>query len=304
MEFKNQLFEDAGDLHLYQDDETGNIYYFDGEKLVLYGKKPEIGDKGNQDIQDQEEREREAQAKADDEEEGKEGESEEARLKRIEKIKQDLDSDEMAQKISSESDDAVRREQRKKAERNTAQYNASPLQSFKLSLEGFIKNQIAMVKGTSWSKINKTYAHSNIMKPGRTRMTQGKIPLINVYFDQSGSWGPDDIKIGEQAISTLNKYVRQGDIQIKLFYFANDVTGTRGDRSIGSGTNLDPVIKHINATKPDNVIIMTDSDGDWTTYSSSAKVPGAVWFLWRNAYSRELQKHLSGKEMTKSFMLT
>ena len=72
---------------------------------------------------------------------------------------------------------------------------------------------------------------------------------------------------------------------------------------IHGGTDLDPVITHINVTKPDNVIVMTDSDGDWTTYSSSAVVPGAVWFLWRNSVSNELKKHLSGKQLTQSFKI-
>lgn len=232
------------------------------------------------------------------EERAKEAENE----KRLQDIKKMLNDLKTQEKILDETGEAVRAEQRKKAERNLQQYNASPLNSFKMSLQGFIKNQISQVKGTSWSKINKTYAHSGIMKPGRTRYSSGKVPLINVYFDQSGSWGPNDIKVGEQAIATLNKYVKQGDIQIKLYYFDTEVSGNRADMVHG-GTNLDPVITHINSTKPDNVIIMTDSDGDWTTYSGSATVPGAVWFLWRNSVSEELKKHLSGKELTKSFRL-
>jgi predicted metal-dependent peptidase len=204
--------------------------------------------------------------------------------------------------VLGETDEAVRKEQRIKADRKAANYRSSPLQSFKLSLEGFIKNQISTQKGVSWSKINKTYAHSKLMKPGRTRLTQGKVPLINVYFDQSGSWGPDDIKIGEQAIATLNKYVRQGEIKIDVYYFDTVVSGNRADMVHG-GTDLAPVISHINSTKPDNVIIMTDRDGDWTTYPGSATVPGAVWFLWRNAVSEKLKQHLKGKQLTRSFEL-
>lgn len=225
-----------------------------------------------------------------------------ANEKRLQEIKKMLNDLKTQEKILDETGEAVRAEQRKKAERNLQQYNASPLNSFKMSLQGFIKNQISQVKGTSWSKINKTYAHSGIMKPGRTRYSSGKVPLINVYFDQSSSWEPSDIKIGEQAIATLNKYVKQGDIQIKLYYFDTIVSGNRSDM-VNGGTDLAPVITHINSTKPDNVIIMTDSDGDWTHYSGSATVPGAVWFLWRNSVSNELKKHLSGKELTKSFML-
>lgn len=222
--------------------------------------------------------------------------------KRLQEIKKMLNNLENKEKILDETQETIRAEQRKKAERNLAQYKASPLNAFKLSLQGFIKNQVSQVRGSSWSKINKTYAHSGIMKPGKTRHTSGKIPLINVYFDQSGSWGPEDITVGEQAIATLNKYVKQGDIQIKLYYFDTKVSGNRADM-VNVGTDLDPVITHINATKPDNVIVMTDSDGDYTKYSSSATVPGAVWFLWRNGVSNELKGHLSGKQLTQSFKI-
>jgi hypothetical protein len=233
------------------------------------------------------------------EEKAKDTENEE-RLKEIKRMFDDLQT---ASQILDETEEAVRKEQRIKSEKNIARYKASPLQNFKMSLQGFIKNQISTMKGTSWSKINKTYAHSGVLKPGRTRYTSGKIPLINVYFDQSGSWGANDIAVGEQAIATLNKYVKQGDIDIKLYYFSNNVHGDAAAARNEGGTDLDPVIKHINATKPDNVIIMTDSDGDWTTYSGSATVPGAVWFLWRNSVSKALQDHLQGKQLTKSFKL-
>ena len=213
---KNILLEaDDTDIHIYVDDETGDYYYYDGEKLVLMGHKPQIGDKGTKDFQDEEERERDQSPEDDDE-----VEDEDTKLKRIQKIKNAFEDSEFADMVSDETEETIRREQRKKADKKAAQYKASPLQSFKLSLEGFIKNQISTQRGSSWSKINKTYAHSGIMKPGRTRHTQGKIPVINVYFDQSSSWGPGDIKIGEQAIATLNKYVKQGEIEIKVFYFA------------------------------------------------------------------------------------
>lgn len=224
----------------------------------------------------------------------------EARLNQIKKMFNDLQTQE---NILGETEEAIRKEQRIKADRNLAKYKASPLQNFKLSLQGFIKNQISTVKGDSWSRINKTYAHSGILKPGKTRFSQGKVPLINVYFDQSGSWDEDDIKVGEQAIATLGKYVKQGDINIDLYYFSNNVHGDGASARREGGTDLQPVLNHIQQTKPDNVIIMTDADGDWTSYESSVTVPGAVWFLWRGGVSEKLKQHLKGKELTKSFEL-
>lgn len=233
-------------------------------------------------------------------EERKKKAAEDAKLQKIKKMFSDLETQ---SEILSETQEAVRKEQRIKADKKASQYRQNPLQAFKLSLEGFIKNQIAVTKGSSWSKINKTYAHSGVLKPGRTRLAQGKIPVINVYFDQSGSWDESDIVIGQQAISTLNKYVRQGEIQINVFYFSNNVHGNPEEARREGGTDLDPVIRHINSTKPDNVIVMTDDDGDWTSYSSSVTVPGAVWFLWRNDVSEKLKQHLKGKQLTKSFEL-
>lgn len=298
---REYLTEDSqgSDVYIYVDDNTGDYYYYDGTQLVLMGRKPQIGDRGNRDIQDQEEQEREKEAA----EEGEPEEGEEAKLNRIKSIENDFQDQDLSDAATGESQEAIRKEQRIKADRSAARFKASPLQNFKLSLEGFIKNQISTVRDTSWSRINKTYAHSGLLKPGVTRKAQGKIPLINVYFDQSGSWGEGDIQVGEQAIATLGKYVKQGDIDINLYYFSNNVHGNAAAARREGGTYLQPVLDHIQQTKPDNVIIMTDSDGDWTTYESNVVVPGAVWFLWRGGVSKKLKEHLRGKQLTKSFEL-
>ena len=298
---REYLIEDAdtSDVHIYVDDSTGDYYYYDGTQLVLMGHRPQIGDRGSEEIQNREEEERRKQAA----EEGSDEEDEEAELNRIEKIKNDFADTELGDAITGESEEAIRKEQRIKADKKLSKFKSSPLQNFKLSLEGFIKDQISTVKGSSWSRINKTYAHSGILKPGKTRQTQGKIPLINVYFDQSGSWGPADIQVGEQAIATLGKYVKQGDIDVNLYYFSNNVHGNAADARSEGGTDLQPVLSHIQQTKPDNVIIMTDSDGEWTRYESNVVVPGAVWFLWRGGSSQKLKQHLKGKQLTKSFEL-
>ena len=45
----------ASDLHIYQDDRTGNYYYYNGKELVLLGNRtPKIGDRGDADFQEKE----------------------------------------------------------------------------------------------------------------------------------------------------------------------------------------------------------------------------------------------------------
>lgn len=105
-----------------------------------------------------------------------------------------------------------------------------------------------------------------------------EVPSVNVYFDQSGSWGREDIEAVNKPMSTLYKYNKEGKLNLNIYYFANSV-GTTPNQ--GGGTNCQAVIDHINKTKPDNVIIVTDSDGEYRDYNSSASVPGCVWFLWR-----------------------
>lgn len=179
-------------------------------------------------------------------------------------------------------------------------YKNSPLSRFKLSLNTFIKNQIIDIRGDSWSKINKKYYNTGIIKPGISRRANTLVPLINVYFDRSGSWDDEKTAVGERAISTLNKYVQQHQIQIKLYYFSTAVYSTRKEAEQDSGTSGECVIKHVIATHPDNVIVMTDSDCD-VDAKSRCTVPGAVWYLFKGGESLNMTTLLKGKQLTKYF---
>ena len=334
---------DNVDVHIYMDDKTGNYYYFDGEKLVLMGSKPSIGDKGNQEFQDEEEEERQKQAAKEKAEEAEENNPEidddsndsddsdddsddsndstgqgsgspskektdsDAEFKRLKRIKDKFNDKETAMKVSDEAESKVNKEKMTKAAKDAAKYRNSGIVKFKESLNGFIKKEIGEVKEKSWSKINKKYAGTGTIKAGTSKHASGKIPVINVYFDRSGSWDADKTKVGEQAIASLNDYVRQHKLKINLFYFNYEVfnSDVPGGRGYG-GTYPGPVMNHINATKPDNVIIMTDGDFDGTKDDEKfpyATVPGGVWMLFKDEVSTELQKKLKGKKLTKSFML-
>ena len=265
--------------------------------------KPTIGDRGDEDIQKAEEEERKKtieKEKAEDAEKGissddEENDSEE-RLKRIKDILNDKST---AKKVTGEAEDIVNKERLAKAARDLNRYNNSPLKKFKESLQGFIKKEIGEEKNKSWSKINKKYAGTGTIKAGVSKHASGKIPLINVYFDRSGSWDSDKTKVGEQAIATLNNYVRQHKLKIDLYYFNTEIhsedPGGRG------GTRGTPILNHIRETKPDNVIVMTDDDiRDCTEVVT---VPGGVWLLFKGGVSENLKEHLKGKKLTKSFNL-
>ena len=90
-------------------------------------------------------------------------------------------------------------------------------------------------------------------------------------------------------------------ITVDIYYFATRVSDTLNHDIIRYGTEAQPVMEHIQQTKPDNVIIMTDSD---TSNDSVPKVtvPGGVWFLWKNGeYSKAFRDNLKGKKSTKEF---
>lgn len=219
------------------------------------------------------------------------------RITQIKKILNDLEKGESAK---SEAQSKVLEERAAKAARDANRYRNSPLTRFTESLNRFIKNAIARGKHENWARINKKYVYSGLLKPGMSWNDRGKVPLINVYFDRSGSWDEGKTAQGRQAIATLNRYVTRGELKINLYYFSERVHGEEADAKREGGTNGQPILDHIEQTKPDNVIIMTDSDiSDCRTV---VKVPGACWRLWVGGVSKNLQEHLFGLMQTQDFV--
>lgn len=302
------------DVHIYVDDPTGDMYIFDGTQLVKIGNTtPQIGDKGDEEFQNKEQEERDAQIEKEKEEDDEyEEETEEERQQRLNDIKNMLGDDSMADEISSEDRRHLDKETKKKyrdqksaSEKERKKYSSS-MQKFRQSLNRFIANQVKEIRDRTYKREDPSYEGSGIIRPGRMIDDNTKIPKINVYFDQSGSWGESDIRQGEEAIGILNNYVDRGEIEINLYYFANHIHDTpepaRKEQGTGAGADL---IYHIMSTKPDNVIVMTDSDFDaWGDIleAPEIKVPGAVWLLFRGGKrSFDLIKHLKGKKQSRVF---
>ena len=131
------------------------------------------------------------------------------------------------------------------------------------------------------------------------------MPLLAVYFDRSGSWNEEKIKVGQQAIASLNKYVKRGQLKIKVYYFSDEVTSDPNDPELNKSTEAtQKILDHIEKIKANNVIIMTDSDMDGQgEFYRKVTVPGAVWFLFKGGRCYKIMEYLHGKKLNKVFDL-
>ena len=220
--------------------------------------------------------------------------------KRVEQIRKLLDDPDIQRQGKGESQRAVQKDRLIKQAKLADRYKSNPLVKFTLDLNNFIKQQTANYRGSTWTRFNKTSVRTGLIKPGITSYAQTDIPEINVYWDVSGSFSdPRKTEGARRAIATLQKYVREKKIKIKTWYFADRVSST--EENAGGGTKGQPILDHIQATKPANVIVITDSDiSDCRTPTT---VPGAVWLLFYGSESPNLRAYLRGKQETKSYLI-
>ena len=220
--------------------------------------------------------------------------------KRVEQIRKLLNDPDIQRQGKDESQRAVHKDRLIKQAKMDDRYTSNPLVKFTLDLNNFIKKQTADYRGFTWTRFNKTAIMTGLIKPGVTSYAQKNIPEINVYWDVSGSFSdPRKTEGARRAIATLQKYVRDKKIKIKTWYFANRVSST--EQNAGGGTEGQPILDHIQATKPTNVIVITDSDiSDCRTPTT---VPGAVWFLFYDGESKNLREYLRGKLETRAYLI-
>lgn len=220
--------------------------------------------------------------------------------KRVAKIRKAFEDEKIKSNIDIENATAKRKEKAAKEARKIDRIQKSGISKFKLALNHFIANQVEEEEEDTYARENPTYAdEGEFILPGRIRRENKHIPIINVYWDVSGSFSdPAKTAGARNAIATLNQYVRNGDIEIHTYYFANRVSDT--PNSAGGGTNGEPVCQHIQQTKPDNVIIITDGDTS-NQNLSGAVVPGAVWMLFYDSRSNAMMQRIRGKKENKYF---
>lgn len=222
-------------------------------------------------------------------------------VKRVAKIKEIFNDLKQREAILDDSRRAQQKERIAKAAKNIERKNEDPLTNFKLNLNRFIADQIQESEDDSYARVHPSYEDSEFILPGKLVRENKYIPVINVYHDASGSFdNPAKTEMAMKAIDTLNKYVRDGDIEINVYYHADTVGSTREE--VGWGNNGNNVMRHIQATKPTNVIIITD--GDLRDTNIETVVPGAVWMLFYGVRSSGLMKSLRGKKQTKYYDIT
>ena len=298
------LNEADNDQHIYVDSATGKTYIFDGIALREVGiSKPSIGDRGDadSDIRKKEEEERQKEA---EKEKGKDGDDEsdpEAVKARLARIQKNLEDDSIADSAEAETDAIIDKDIKKAKQKEAQKYRSNPSNKFKMDIRRFIARQVQDFRDRSWKKFDKNSSAFGIMRQGWTNTPSGKIPIINVYYDQSGSWGPDDIKVGDAMLAVLGEFEKKRQIKVNVFYFSDVVSPNVEVARKYSGTSAgNKIIDHIRSTKPDNVVVMTDSDLYGS--STSVEVPGAVWFLEKQSMQEKwLKSCLKGRMETKSY---
>lgn len=244
--------------------------------------------------------------------------SDEEREIRAQEIKTDLGSRETQQALSDEDIAAIRAETQavKAREKEVAKYKQPSPSSFK-GFKEFLNSlyraialqvQTNEVQDDTWSAINRRYSGTGVLKQGQRKneLPDNKIPIIDFYFDQSGSWDEQDIAAGKKAVEALVDMEEKGQIKINIYYFSNHVfSDAESARNEGGTQAWNEIVKNVIATQATNVVIMTDSDmEDWWIGREALKytVPGYVWYLWRDGKNApRLPRDLKGRGGVQQF---
>lgn len=320
--------ENSQDIFVYEDTNTGIKYIYNGEKLVPINSPSESSndpfdnlrpklDEIDKETLEKEDKEREEQIQKElaeyEDTAGQEGANSEEAQAKLQEISDLLNDEATSQALLDETERIVRQDyqkrakERKEAEKAANRYSANNgVAEFVLDLNKLIAKEIKKNRKDDWGKINKKYSRSGLLKPGHSMKKNPQIPRLFVYYDQSGSWGPGDIKIGDQAIGTLNTYVKKKQLVIEVYFFANHIytnpESARNEGGTGAGAEI---IKHIAEARPDNVVILTDDDFDyWDEIKSAGQVtvPGGVFLLFRRGQvSKRLVDRVHGKRLTKIY---
>lgn len=246
--------------------------------------------------------------------------SEEEREAKVKEIKDDIASAQTQAELSAEDAAKIRAEVQatKARDKEADKYKQRPRSSFK-GFQEFLNSlyrAIALqvhneeIRDDSWSAISRRNSGAGVLQQGKkiNDLPNKKIPVIDFYFDQSGSWGEDDILVGEKAVQSLAEMEANGQIKINIYYFSNDVfSDAASARAQGGTAAWNEIVKNVIATQATNVIIMTDGDMErwWRPQKSPAlkyTVPGYVWYLWRDGENApRLPRDLKGRGGVQQF---
>ena len=244
--------------------------------------------------------------------------SEEERELQAKEIKADLADAKTQNELNAEDIAQIRAEHQatKARDKEADKYKPRSRSSFK-GFQDFINSlyrAIALQVHTeetqddSWSALNRRHSGAGVLQPGKriNELPNKKIPIIDFYFDQSGSWNSSDIAVGQKAIEKLADMEAEGKIKINLYYFSNHVfNDSESARNEGGTRAWNEIVKNVISTQATNVVIMTDADMEnwWEGDKAlSYTVPGYVWYLWRNGENApRLPRDLKGRGGTQQF---
>lgn len=246
--------------------------------------------------------------------------SEEERQAKVKEIKDDMASAQTQAELSAEDVAKIRAETQavKAREKEADSYKRKSAGSFK-GFQEFLNSLYRAIalqvhheetQDDSWSAISRRNSGAGVLQQGKKiqELPNKKIPVIDFYFDQSGSWDDDDIKVGEKAVQSLAEMEANGQIKINIYYFSNEVfTDAASARALRGTGAWNDIVKNVIATQANNVIIMTDHDMEnwWSPQHKPPlkyTVPGYVWYLWRDGDNApRLPRDLKGRGGVQQF---
>lgn len=234
------------------------------------------------------------------EEKQKEQEKADKIAKKVEAAKKALER--LKDKLEAEDTANLEKEKARKADQELKNLRADPISNFKLALHDLIKRQTDYARDNTWSRPNRRYAGTGIIAQGKA-IQEHTIPLVNVYFDVSGSVQPY-VPITRAALGVIKNFVDRRLIKVKVYYVSNILSDNEND-STGGGADGDLIMNNIKETHPTNVIVVTDSDADYDAPYNNITIDGGVFFLIPNRQSvpDELMKALKGKKVNKTIYL-
>ncbi len=212
------------------------------------------------------------------------------------------------QELQAEDNVELQKDYQKAKARDAAKArynNYGSLRDFEMNFYSAINNQIeeVRVEYQSYDEINAEYESEDaIMKADIVKELPNEAkPIIDVFFDQSGSWDKKDVKVGRKAIKSVKTFEDQGDIVLNLRFFDDVVTADEDDPRLGAGgTGAWPyILQEIKANGAKNVVIMTDRDMNYDSVRNgqTCRVEGCVWWIWKNGESApNCKKHLIGEK--------
>jgi hypothetical protein len=212
------------------------------------------------------------------------------------------------QELQAEDNVELQKDRQKVKARDAAKArynNYGSLRDFEMNFYSAINNQVEdiRVEYQSYDEINTEYESEDaIMKADIVKELPSEAkPIIEVFFDQSGSWDKRDVQVGRKAIKSIKTFEDMGEIVLMLRFFDDIVTADEDDPRLGRGsTDAWPeILQEIKASGAKNVVIMTDHDMNWDAVrcKQTCRVEGCVWWIWKNGVAApDCTKYLIGEK--------